>query len=187
MCIAVLVPTAGAKTVSFAPRFTKTTVNTKWFHEDAERRILEDIRLGNGGSHGARLANGRNLNSLDLRSATIRSSLGKRAQLSFRAWRTLPKPKPFASQVATSTQALGKRNRATARPTAGNNLLANNSSSTVQEIALGRFDDQDCTLYPYVYTFAYDPVTGALLSESTTLATSSQAKSAGLPEYMTVC
>lgn len=52
---------------------------------------------------------------------------------------------------------------------------------------MGRYDDQDCTLYPYAFTFYYDATTGALSSETATLATAAQSSAAGLPRSMSAC
>ena len=173
------------------PRFTHTHVTKAYLYVDAAERIMEDIRLGSQGAHGARAINGRSLQSPSTsETLTVRRALARPARLSAHAWRSLPRPKPFFGNVAAPRgnrfvrMPLGARHTisaspATPAPTA-NQII-------IQEIGMGRYDDQDCTLYPYVFTFYYDATTGVLSSEAAILATPVQSSAANLPRSMSAC
>lgn len=61
------------------------------------------------------------------------------------------------------------------------------SAMQVQMVAMSRFSDTDCWLYPYVFTMQYDSVTGALIQETAALATPAISATSDMPEQMQVC
>ncbi len=177
---------ANARTITITPIFTRTHVTKAWFYDDAARQIMDNVRRGTGGSHGAALAAGRGVYALNLRDQRVRAALAMRPKLSQRAWASLPRPKAYFGPIPAPSAHKGVKGGfrvATLSP----QVSSSPTQVTIQEIALSRFDDQDCVLYPYIFTLNYNSATGGLLSETATLATQSQAAAANLPGKMNVC
>jgi hypothetical protein len=173
------------------PRFTHTHVTKAYLYVDAAERIMEDIRVGSQGAHGARALNGRSLQSLSTsETLTVRRALAQPARLSARTWRSLPRPKPFFGNIAVPRRNGRIRTPQGTRRTLGAPPATPTPTANqiiIQEIGMGRYDDQDCTLYPYVFTLYYDATTGALSSETAALATPAQSSAASLPRSINAC